>query len=364
MAKIKLAEEEKKNLTTEDASKGSSTDLLFFIAINVLAVGVSTWQTFVGYKADVAGNLMIALAIALMSGILFLAMNFEIRKRRLNGQKHILLVVMYLIPLGISFFGNFNAFYANQTGKDFLKNEIIAYKAQMNNTQNEAIQALQNKIDINSFEKNYLSYLGKLETEYNKPPSGWGSVAQQRWVELVEFLNAEGGHIKPSVIEGTRGSIRYNRALSFASNEKENIIQSKNNAIKQSLIAIEGKFKPVNHRIDSLINLNTPVYTSAMLDDLVEAENYIRSQASSFLGDDSYFSNTALKPSEESGIGTIKHTLAKAFIEREEPSATAFSLFFSLIIDLAALLYILVFIPFNRTRTAKAQGRISGPQRI
>lgn len=364
MAKIKLAEKEKKDLPIENSSKGMSTDLLFFIAINVLAVGVSTWQTFVGYKADVAGNIMIALAIALMSGILFLAMNFEIRKRRLNGQKHVLLVVMYLIPLGISFFGNFNAFYANQTGKDFLKNEIIAYKAQLNNTKNEAVQALQNSVDINSFDKNYHSYLGKLETEYNKPPSGWGSVAQQRWVELVQFLNDEGGNIKPTVIEGTRGSIRYNRALSFASNERDNIVQAKNNTIKQSLTAIEDKYKPVNTRIDSLINLSTPVYTSAMLDDLMEAENHIRSQASSFLSQNDFFSNPPLKPSIESGIKTIKHTLTKAFIEREEPSAIAFSLFFSLIIDLAALLYILVFIPYNRIRTAKAKGRINGPQRI
>lgn len=364
MAKIKLAEKEKQDLPAENSFKGMSTDLLFFIAINVLAVGVSTWQTFIGYEADVAGNFIIALSIALMSGVLFLAMNFEIRKRRLKGQEHILLVVMYLIPLGISFPGNFNAFYTNQTGKDFLKNEIISYKAQMNNTKNEAVQALQSSVDINSFERNYNSYLGKLETEYNKPPSGWGSVAQQRWIELVQFLNDEGGNIKPTVIEGTRGSIRYNRALSFASNEKDNIVHAKNNTIKQSLTAIEDKYNPVNARIDSLINLSTPVYTSAMLDDLVEAENYIRSQASSLLGNDSYFSNIALTPSEESGIGTIKHTFTKAFIERKEPSATAFSLFFSLIIDLAALLYILVFIPYNRTKTAKAQGRISGPQRI
>lgn len=364
MAKITKA----KNQTEEQINggpKNSITDLMFFIAINFLAVGVSTYQTFVGYEADVAGNLLIALSIALMSGILFLAMNFEIRKRRLLGQKHILLVIMYIVPLGISFFGNFNAFYANQTGEDFLKNEIVAYKTQLNNSYAEAVQNIESSVDISAFIRNYNSYLAQLDTEFNKPPKGWGKMAQQRWVELTKFLNEQGGNIQPTIIEGTKDQIRFNRALSFVNDEKDNILDAKNNKIKPILSAIQNKYAPVSSRIDSLVNLPKPVYRNAMLDDLVEAENYVRIQTSSFLGNDDFFSRPSLRPSAESGIGTIKHTLRKAFVEREEPSATFFSLFFSLIIDLAALLYILVFIPYKKQKRVQGNGRINqGPQMI
>jgi len=70
-----------------------------------------------------------------------------------------------------------------------------------------------------------------------------------------------------------------------------------------------------------------------------------------------------LKSSNENELGTIKHTFNSAFIKKEYPTATAFSLFLSLIIDFAALLYILVFIPFN---TGQKKGRIetTGPNRI
>ena len=66
-------------------NRGDIIELLFFIALNVLVVPFSTYQTFVGYEKDVAGNAILALIVAAISGVFFLAMNFGIRKSRLVG---------------------------------------------------------------------------------------------------------------------------------------------------------------------------------------------------------------------------------------------------------------------------------------
>src|SRR5690554_463806 len=167
MTRIKEAKNLEHNQNTSNSSNTYTTEFLFFIAINILAVGVSTYQTYIGYKADVAGNILIALAIALMSGILFLAMNFGIRKRRLEGKRHLWQIIMYIIPLGISFFGNFNAFYANQTGKDFLRHEIRQYQSQLTQTHDEAVQVVTSSVDVGSFQMSFNSALSQLETEFN-----------------------------------------------------------------------------------------------------------------------------------------------------------------------------------------------------
>lgn len=342
-----------------------TTEAIFFIAINVILVGISTYQTYVGYQADVAGNLLIAVAIAAVSGLLFLALNFEIRKRRKNGEKHSLLILMYTIPFGIAFFGNFNAFYANQTEDVELRNEIRAYRTQLTETKDEALQIIGNSVDINSFTKNYNSHIDQLRIEFNQPPQGWGRNAQDRWEELCQFLNTEGGDIKPRIIEGSRQQVRYDRAIANAEMQYENIINARQESIVGPTNNVNETYQKMIEEIDKNVNHHPPIYTSDMLDKMVEAENSIRSRVSSFVAQDqsALFSSEGLKLSSASEIGTIKHTIYKAFVEKKEPSATFFALFFSLIIDLAALLYVLVFIPFQRDQTAILKRPI-GPVQI
>src|SRR5690554_6825781 len=138
MTRIKEAKSPEHDQNTSNSSNIYTTEFLFFIAINILLVGVSTYQTYVGYKADVGGNLLISGAIALTSGLLFIAINFSIREHRLKGKRHFKHLLLYIIPLGFSFLGNFNAFYINQTGDDFLRREIRQYQAHLTQTHDEA----------------------------------------------------------------------------------------------------------------------------------------------------------------------------------------------------------------------------------
>lgn len=361
MSKIKKASSAQDEHQTQK-TKTSSTEFMFFIVINVLLVGISTWQTFIGYKADVAGNIIIAATIAIASGVLFLAMNFEIRNRRLAGKPHLLLIVMYLIPLAISFPGNFNAFYSNQTEESFLKDEVNTYLNQLANTKKEAVQAINNSAELDEFERNFKSRMQALDIEFHKAPSGWGRMAQQRWEELLKFLNENGANVKTSVLGETKNDkSRFDRAIVAANEGKNNIISSRKAKISDPLTNIENWYSPVVQRVDSIRELTTPIYSSFLLDDMVNAENNIRTETTAFLGHTDVFSASPLKKSREDDTGKIKHTLEKVF-KGEERSAMAFSLFFSLIIDLAALVYILVFIPYQRQQ---GKGRISkGAQRI
>lgn len=343
--------------------KSNIIELLFFIALNVLVIPFSAYQTFIGYEKDVAGNPILAMVVAGISAVLFAAMNFGIRSDRLQGKKHLLKVFMYIIPLGLSFFGNFNAFYANQMKDNLLKNEITKYKYTLTQTRDISVRKINESIGLDFLEEQYKQKLNDLNTEYyDAIPPSWGPRAQSKWVELVAFLKKEGGEIKVSA-QGKNKQYYLSNAQAFSESTYKTLVASKEKQVEEPLTYIENKYTPVINQIDSLSNLSKPVFKSNMLDKMVEAENQIRTKTESFLNTKDVFDYPPLKPSSENEIGTIKHTINSAFVKKENPAATAFSLFLSLIIDLSALLYIVVFIPYNSS--SKKGGRINnGPKRI
>jgi hypothetical protein len=344
--------------------KGDLTEYVFFIVLNLLVVPFSAYQTFVGYQKDVAGHWILALVVALISAVLFAAMNFGIRSSRLKGEKHHLKILMYIVPLGMSFFGNFNAFYANQMREALLRKEISDYRLTLTTTKNVAVSEIEKSVDIPAFRRDYDLYETALKTEFGKYPEGWGKNCEQRWKDLCSFLSSKGGSLLPNVVSSYSGDVKYNRALNFALGERNAILSSKQSKIVPVLISINESFDKQIINLDSLTSLSKPVFSSKMLDDMVIVENTIRTEAESFLGSKTVFSHQPLKSSNENEIGTIKHSLNSAFVKKESPTATAFSLFLSLIIDFAALLYIVVFIPYNKV--SKTEGRINsnGPKRI
>ncbi|RYH72174.1 hypothetical protein EVU94_13995 [Flavobacteriaceae bacterium 144Ye] len=359
---IKL-KESKSKIETKSKSNYNTVEFLFFLALNILVIPFSAYQTYIGYEKDVAGNAILAIVIALISAVLFAAMNFGIRQDRLQGKKHLLKVIMYVIPFGLSFFGNFNAFYSNQMKENLLREEVSDYKYALTQTRDLAIQKINGSIGLTKFEREYTQKLQALETEYKEavPPS-WGPKSQQKWQELVYFLAKEGGEIKVSD-QGKNKKVYFRNATIFAKNTYDKLVKSKKGSVQQSIEYIDNKYNPLLKQIDSLTNLSKPVYKSSMLDNMVEVENQIRAKAESVLEDNKVFVNPALQPSKQNDIGTIKHTINSAFVKFENPSATIFSFFLSIIIDVAALIYILIFIPFNKA--SKNGGRLSsGPQRI
>lgn len=342
-----------------------SVELLFFVALNALVVPFSTYQTFVGYEKDVAGNAILALIVALISGVLFLAMNFGIRQSRLKGEKYYLKVLMYIIPLGLSFFGNFNAFYSNQMKDSLLRSEINDYRLTLTKTKDIAVSEIKNSIGLNDLETNFESLKISFLNEYGEKPKGWGKNCSKIWNELTAFLNKEGGSIDANIISGIGNEqVKFNKALSFANGAYESIVKLRESKINTVLDQVQSSFATVDNDIDSLINLPKPIYRSSMLDKMVTAENIIRSQTESFLGSQDLFSHNPLESSNENELGTIKHSFNSAFIKGESFTATAFSLFLSLIIDFSALIYILVFTPYNRIKKLGGRVRSGGPKTI
>lgn len=360
--KLKDSLEDKKVYV--DKNNTNTIEFLFFIALNVLVIPFSAYQTYVGYeKSNIAGGFLLAIVIAAISAVFFAAMNFGIRQDRLNGKRHWLKVIFYIIPFGISFFGNFNAFYSNQMKENLLREEITEYKYTLNQTHDLAIQRINDSIKLNSFEKEFNQKWQDLKTEYYdaKPPS-WGPKSQKKWQTIVDFLQNEGGAIKISD-QGKNKSNYYYNAKTFAENTFDNLKDSKEDIIEEPINFIKTKYNPVIAKIDSLTSLSKPIYTSNMLDMMVEAENQIRTKTESFLNNENIFDYPPLKASDQNEIGTIKHTINSAFVKFENPSATIFSFFLSIIIDLAALIYILVFIPYHK-KTKKGGRLHSGPQRL
>lgn len=344
--------------------KADITEFLFFIALNLLVVPFSAYQTFVGYEKDVAdNNFIIAIVIALISGVLFAAMNFGIRKDRLEGKRHLVKVLMYIVPIGLSFPGNFNAFYSNQMKDNLLRTEISSYRLVLASTKDIAIDELNKSIGLFDLQQKFNTKKGKLEEEFRIEPAGWGKNCNALWSDLCMDLRSEGGTINVTMVASIDNeNQKLNKAIAFAENDLKTIIASRQNKINPTVITISSIYTECDNFIDSLLNLPSPIYTSAMLDKMVTAENLIRSKAESALNRKDLFPHDPLKPSNENEIGTIKHSFNSAFVKQENPTAMIFSFFLSLMIDFAALLYILVFIPYN---IGKKRGRIgNGPNSI
>jgi len=352
MARLQPVNGDRTETNKKQKNNKFTSEFFLFIAINVLLVGVSTWQTFLGYEKDVAGSAIVAAVIALASGFLFLGLNFGIRDRRLKGESHWLMVLMFIIPLGISFFGNFNAFYSNQTKKVFLKQTMGEYKAHMEGTNQEALSALRNSIDLNTLGREFNSYKDQLKIEYDNPPAGWGSQANERWNDLVNFLNKEGATIGGNALGKASSQQKYIRAITLADHSFSNLVQNREDKIKDAQDKIDKQYSSVSTRINNITGKSYEDEDAVikLLTEMSEVENAIRGIAVSHLSSsqDSIFSRAQLETPSIGETGTIKHTLQKAFVEGEEPTAIVFGVFFSLIFDLAALIYVLVFYKYNK----------------
>jgi hypothetical protein len=106
---VKLKDSLEDNKVHISKSNTNTIEFLFFIALNILVIPFSAYQTYVGYEKDVAGHPILAIIIAAISAVLFAAMNFGIRQDRLDGKKHLIKVIMYIIPFGLSFLWKFQS---------------------------------------------------------------------------------------------------------------------------------------------------------------------------------------------------------------------------------------------------------------
>jgi hypothetical protein len=358
-------------LKPEQSSKpidqSQRTEFLFFIALNALALPYSAYQTYVGYNNAVAGNAIGALAIAALSTVLFAAMNFGIRDSRLKGKPHRAQVLMYIIPLALSFFGNFNAFYSTQMRSVLYDREIMAYESTLINTNKNAQGALLASTGVNALKSQVSNYLTSINSQYSqiKGKEGWGKECEKDWIALESYLNQEGSPARMTHLQNdVMGLDRLTAVQNLSNAFMNSIISTRQAQVAPTLAVSDSLYRTVTTSIsDAKRNGQIRDEGALILDELVKANNTIGANTDGYLkaiGSDG-FAYDYLEPSNETQIGTIKHTIQSAFVKWDNPSATFFSFFLSVIIDLAALLYILVFVPYNKnTRGA----RVGGPRVI
>ena len=347
----------KETTSKKNKSKTSSIELLFFIALNLLAIPISTYQTYQGYGLDVVEKEWIAFVIALFSGLLFLAMNWGIRARRLEGKSHHWQALLYIIPLAISFFGNFNAFYSSQVRNQLFDQEVTDYERVLRETKTNAIAALDSSMGIVPLVAKHDQLMQNLESEAKGVLgfSGWRTRAEAEWQKVRNNLSKadKSGTPVPDLDPRMSESQKLGAAKRAAQDVISRIVNT-----RQSQIAPVKSF--VNATSDSALAEIKRVKIAkglnargrVLLDEIIEANNSIGSKTDAYLrknaGTD--FNYDRLETSDENQLGTIKHTISSAFVKWDNPTATWFSLFISLIIDLAALFYILLFVPYDKKR--------------
>lgn len=346
--------------------KRDFSELAFFIAINVLVLPFSAYQTYMGY--NVFTGPIGAVAIAAISTILFAAMNFGIRDRRRKGKAHGLQVLMYLIPLGFSFPGNFTAFYSQQMKTELFGSEISEYKNVFDKTMNESKTSLNNCIGVSDLETNYESLMRELKTQYNgnndaNINQGWGAECKVIWPKVTDLLKRH----DPSGqgIINKMGKNTYPGAKALADPVYIYVMNKK----KQEIQHVLDDISSTTSRIDSLIRRTKDDETilklegKSIIDDITIHNNRLASITETYLQSKNCDSlhYERLKPSSQNEINSIKFAMQNGFVEMPSASATYFSLFLSLIIDLAALLYILFFVASGKQ---KVKGRINKPTNI
>ena len=295
-------------------------------------------------------------------------MNFGIRDRRRKGKAHGLQVLMYLIPLGFSFPGNFTAFYTQQMKTELYGSEISEYKSTFDKTTSEGLASLKESTGVNDLTESYERLMNDLEVQYDGNPAagipgGWGSDCKGHWMNIKALLKES----DPSK-QGIGNELRkktFKGAEALATPVYNQLIESKNEDIQLYLDNISS----TKFAIDSVIKVtkdNEETLKSEgkfIIDKIAINNNRIGSDVNAYLksqGSPSH-SYSELKPSAQNQLDSIKFAMQNGFVEMPSASATYFSLFLSLIIDLAALLYILFFIASGKQ---KVKGRINKPTSI
>jgi hypothetical protein len=355
-----------KESSVESVKKTDSmqAEYLIFIALNVFMVPYSFYQTLMGYK--ISFDTLTAIALATISALLFLAMNFGIRSSRILGERHLLKVVMYLIPLAISWTGNFNAFYSSQTKSFMLRDEVTSYKTSLDQTYKIAKKKIKELHSTTEFEEKYSGELTRFTDDYEKF-GGWGDNCFKYWVSLCKLIKKEGGTIDINRISKEPKDKKFDMALRLLEGQKVIIINSQEKQFTDdfSKIAIVFNDKEII-KIDSLNKKD--VFEKNMFEPIVKVENEIRNITVPIIkkSEKDLFESKKLELPSVIEIGKIKHSLNSAFVKFENPSATFISASLALIIDFAALIYILVFIPYYKERKPKGTGRINsaGPRKI
>ncbi|WP_405570139.1 hypothetical protein [Winogradskyella sp. Asnod2-B02-A] len=351
-----------------DNKQGLGMKIIYF-ALNFLLVPFSSYQTFIGYEKFL--GFIPAILIAIVSGLIFFGLNYTIMEKRIAGIPHKMLILGYLLPLGISFFGNFNAIYGAQMKGELVGSELAVYSTALNNTYNSAISAMDKSTGLLDLKVNLDSELEQLRVQMEEqgPYNGYGKAAKKKWTDINNlFENYNIKYLDHSIGELTKvqNTTKFNNFKKTAISYYNSIEKAKQAELNKVFDPIKSKYKIVNDQYDSMVkNDSVKVLGFQMLEDLRKTNNeVIGNPVKGYLGSLTNkvdFNFNELKESDQRQVGTIKHSLESAFVKWENPTASIFASFFSLIIDLIPLGFLFLVFPYNSNKRKQIP---TGPRRL
>jgi hypothetical protein len=209
----------------------------------------------------------------------------------------------------------------------------------------------------------------RVQMEEQGAYNGFGQEAKKKWLEIeqifenynLKYLDHSSG--KLTKVQDTR---KFNNFKNTATSYYESIEKAKQAELYRVLGPIKSSYKKVNDRYDSMVRNNSIKGLGLqMLEDLRKTNNEsVGNPAKSYLGSLTNkvdFKLTELEDSEQRQVGTIKHSLESAFVKWENPTASFFASFFSLIIDLIPLGFLFLVFPYNSN---KRKNTPTGPRSL
>ncbi|HAA17155.1 MAG TPA: hypothetical protein DCE41_37760 [Cytophagales bacterium] len=365
--------------------KGKQQNLGFsivFFALNFLLVPFSAYATYAGYKEFLEEPM--AILLAAVTGLLFFGLNYFISEKRKKGEPHLREAFGFLLPLMISFFGNFAYFYGGQMEGTLLEEDLTKYRTTLTKTYNDAIGGLtmkqQNQIDsieakndLENLRTMVESELSALESQIND--GGCFGLCDQKWEDIKQLFTDY--NIRKTGSAGIPLDDAFTKEYSIfeekALGRLEELEEGEEREIEKIKQIIQRHKDHIDNTTDFVpqIALAVDLLKSSNRDRLLnEGEMLIKDikrtnddiglYTSPILND---FSYTELMPYEGINRRNFKGVLKNAFIDIVNPAATFISTILSLVIDLATLGFV-VLILVNVRRRSSNKRIIRGPQRV
>ncbi|WP_075343823.1 hypothetical protein [Tenacibaculum agarivorans] len=374
MGKIIHKTKPKKEIKKEDQNMGFK---IIFFALNFLLVPFSAYTTFKGYSQFL--GIPLAIVLALATGLMFFGLNYAIMTLREEGKPHFKQSVGFLLPLMISFFGNFPHFYGNQMQGSLLNEEVTHYKTTLTNTYNTAInklerkrlderQGIESKNELDILKTNLDADLKELKAQIQD--GGCKGMCRQKWEEIrslfMEYNKVHNGtnNAPPHISQIFTKS--YNQFENLAMSNFKALLNKQKNEIENIDGQIDLDIKLLNDTdYSNLVKLSDTLLMAQNEERLkIEGGNLLKrikatnddlgQKASKLPG----YEFTILPAPEEVNTKNIKGVLESAFIKNDNSSATIFSIILSLIIDLAVLGFVFLILSFKKVNQEE---EIRGP---
>ena len=336
---------------------------IIYFALNFILVPFSAYQTFIGYEKFL--GMLPAIAIAAVSALIFFGLNYTIMERRIAGEPHFKHIFGYLLPLGISFFGNFNSIYSAQMQGKLVADELAQYSTDLENTYTSAVSEMNESSGLFYLKSSLDSELEllRIQMEDQGSANGYGLEARKKWDKIKQLFKDYNLKYNPSSsgeLTKVQNTSRYKNFENTALKYYESIEKTKESEIARVLEPLTNEYNALMGKYDVMIKENSIKLSGfQMLEDLRKSNNKIGSTIKNYLDKKTNtpsFNYKILAESDQRQIGTIKHSLESAYVKWENPTATFFATFFSFIIDLIPLGFLFLVFPYNSNKKKVTTG--------